>query len=394
MAIPDPNAPPLSPYEQDMTQWQRINPMRATLEALKARQGQPAQPMYTPEQAQQRTDANRQEYDLGMLSALSSDEGMRNVGGMLFKSALAARQPKVTERGVFDPITGKYTYNPGYQDEKLQAQIVSAQEQEARLQNQFLEGRQKARESDQRQADSIQARRELAAIAAGARGDTQAQLAAQRTATMEDHLRKDLEGQTKSLQDELTATGNLKSLITGYAGVKPDPMGQQAIIMLFNKFLDPHSVVREGEFNRVAQAGGLFTRAQVMLGKVARGDLMTPDMISQIQKIAQIYEDASNAKGRVIASQYADVAGRRGLDVRNVITNANWLPQAAPAKPPGPAPAPQPSPAAQARDAERQRLQATLQASQPSVVRQPQQPQPGGVQLFTDSYKGASPWQP
>lgn len=79
------------------------------LEALKARP-----PMYSPEQVMQRRDQNTREYELGLLGLLSGNEALGEAGGHVLKNALSMRQPKITERGSADQITGEFTYDPDY----------------------------------------------------------------------------------------------------------------------------------------------------------------------------------------------------------------------------------------------------------------------------------------
>src|SRR5262249_11510143 len=42
---------------------------------------------------------------------------------MVFKNALAQRQPKITERGSIDQITGEYTYDPDYLKQQALAKL-------------------------------------------------------------------------------------------------------------------------------------------------------------------------------------------------------------------------------------------------------------------------------
>lgn len=88
--------------------------MQAQLDAINKRRQQAPQPLYTPEQVQQRRDENERQYALGMLGQMSSDEGLQNVGGQVFKQALANRQAKISERGTTDPLSGQFTYSPDY----------------------------------------------------------------------------------------------------------------------------------------------------------------------------------------------------------------------------------------------------------------------------------------
>jgi hypothetical protein len=111
--------------EPEVDQYDQL--IREQLERLNA----PRKSMYTPEQVQQRRDANEREYQMGLLGALSGDSGMGEVGGLVLKNALAQRQPKVTERGVSDPISGEFTYDPDYLNERHQQQLLELQKLKA-----------------------------------------------------------------------------------------------------------------------------------------------------------------------------------------------------------------------------------------------------------------------
>lgn len=83
-----------------------FDPYAAMIEAQRAQLAKPMAPAYTPEEQQQRIAQNQREYMLGLAAALSGDEGIAGVGGHVLKNALAARAPRVTEKGVADPLRG------------------------------------------------------------------------------------------------------------------------------------------------------------------------------------------------------------------------------------------------------------------------------------------------
>jgi hypothetical protein len=83
----------------------------------------PRQPMYSPEEAAARKEANDREYQMGILGLLSASEGLQGAGGAVLKNALALRQPKVSEHGVADPISGKFTYDPEYLQERENSKL-------------------------------------------------------------------------------------------------------------------------------------------------------------------------------------------------------------------------------------------------------------------------------
>jgi hypothetical protein len=110
-------------------QWS--DPYAAQIEAMRARMQQPQPPMYSPEEQQARLAQNAQLQQLGLLGQLSGNEALGNVGGTIFKQALAARQPRVSDKGVADPLTGKFNYHPDYLRERDEAAVAGLESRSA-----------------------------------------------------------------------------------------------------------------------------------------------------------------------------------------------------------------------------------------------------------------------
>lgn len=157
------------PLQQTMARF--VSPRDQTIAALEAQLQQPIDPMYSEEEAQRRRAGNQRQYEMGMLGMLSGDEALGGVGGKVLKQALAARQPRVTERGVADPITGRFQYDPGYLRQQLQERLH--REIGARSNEQFQDqiARQAAAERAQLAADrdarDATLRRELKSMGGG-----------------------------------------------------------------------------------------------------------------------------------------------------------------------------------------------------------------------------------
>lgn len=134
---------------------QYVDPYQAQLQAYAAKLAEPLQRMYTPEQVQQRRGDNDRQYQLGMLAQLSGDQGLEGVGAQVFKQALAARQPKITERGTADQITGEFNYDPDYLRQRDELAYNALQQHSAAGQQQWNAQRQAAadRAAQQRQHD-------------------------------------------------------------------------------------------------------------------------------------------------------------------------------------------------------------------------------------------------
>jgi hypothetical protein len=145
----------------------------------------------------------------------------------------------------------------------------------------------------------------------------------------EDKLRGDFEQITAPFRAQLAETQKITDIFKNY-GNDPKAIAaipQQSLVILLNKFLDPTSVVREGEFNRVVEAQGLEARARNYIARIMEGKPLDVSAINQIADLAKLYERAADAKIRQYAGEYATVAETRGLDVGSIITNPNYRPR-------------------------------------------------------------------
>ena len=176
-------------------------------------------------------------------------------------------------------------------------------------------------------------RRELGGQAAEQRAATAAQGNEFRTAQGEDRLKSHFDTITKDLRDEIAATGKIKQIIT--PGKALNAQEQQAAVYLLNKFLDPGSVVREGEFARSGQMQGLMQKAATILPKLKEGVFLAPETVKQIGELADVYSKAANERAKATAEPYIKTARERKWNPENVVTNPAWHPSpvAAPAAP-------------------------------------------------------------
>ena len=145
----------------------------------------------------------------------------------------------------------------------------------------------------------------------------------------EDKLRGDFEQITAPFRTQLAETQKITDIFQNY-GNNPkaiEAIPQQSLVILLNKFLDPTSVVREGEFNRVVEAQGLEARARNYLSRLMEGKPLDVSAINQIAELAKLYERAADEKIRQYANEYSAIAEVRGLDIGSVITNPNYRPR-------------------------------------------------------------------
>jgi hypothetical protein len=145
-------------------QW--VDPYAAQIDAMRARMAQPAQPMYSPDEQQARLAQNTQLQQLGLLGQLSGDEALGNVGGTIFKQALAQRQPRVTERGVADPLTGKFAFHPDYLRERDEASLAGLEAKSAAARGAYEAERRQAADKRELQNQRMDDLKELRRIGA------------------------------------------------------------------------------------------------------------------------------------------------------------------------------------------------------------------------------------
>lgn len=154
----------------------------------------------------------------------------------------------------------------------------------------------------------------------------------------EDALRKDFDTLTKDLRDELNATSKITQIVSATPpGQKPDAITQQSLVILLNKFLDPGSVVREGEFDRVVKAQGLEGQAKNLADRILKGQPLDANTIGQINGLAKLYQQAATSKIQTIANNYTEIANKRKLDAGSVISDPRFRSGSAPTgnAPPG-----------------------------------------------------------
>lgn len=120
-------------------------------------------------------------------------------------------------------------------------------------------------------------------------------------------LADDFRSETSALQDSLrvgqTATD-----------APADAAGDQTMVIAFNKLLDPTSVVREGEFDRVAAIGGFSAQAQRFANQIAKdGRLSEQSRVALRAEIARMLE-TNTQQLHNIAEQYIERANAVGVN--------------------------------------------------------------------------------
>jgi len=97
------------------------------------------------------------------------------------------------------------------------------------------------------------------------------------------------------------------------AGADQTGASDMAMIFAFNKLMDPGSVVREGEFDRAAEIGGVPDRVISAIQKVQNGESLTPRLRQEIVNTAQSLYEVRRDQYNDLADRYRDIAKDDGL---------------------------------------------------------------------------------
>lgn len=142
----------------------------------------------------------------------------------------------------------------------------------------------------------------------------------------EDRLRREFDNAIKPDLDELSQIGKVKTIFQSVPpGGKPNAIQQDVLVTLLMKFIEPGSVVREGEYDRLVSRQGLVARAQTLLNKVQTGEPLTGEALNQIAGLARLFEEAATNRVRKKAANISALAGNRQLDINNIILEPSFL---------------------------------------------------------------------
>ena len=108
-------------------------------------------------------------------------------------------------------------------------------------------------------------------------------------------------------------------------GGRLDP-ASQAILITFQKILDPGSVVRESEYNRSLGGQPFLDRLYGMGNRIAQGGPgITPEMLADYVKMAEDVLTAFNSSVEVVRAQLTSSADMAGLKPENVFGTSSGL---------------------------------------------------------------------
>ena len=300
--------------------------LQAQLDAIQRRRMAPVQAAFTPEQVTQRRDENDRQYALGILGGMSSDEGMQGVGGQVLKQALANRQPKISERGTTDPLSGQFQYSPDYLAQRDDTAEAGVQQRIAAQRQQYDQSRLAAQDKRDLQTQRAQDQRDLRQLIAATRapGDGPGKGDKDRW-TVEDRMADDYRNETKPSHAILQSFNALQA-----TAQRNDAPSDIAFIYQYMKMLDPTSVVREGEFATAQNATGIPDQVRNMYNKAMNGQRLNGQQRTQMLGTAQRLAQQADEQLGGLNDQYTDKAKRRGLDPQNIITGRRMVAPAAP----------------------------------------------------------------
>jgi hypothetical protein len=268
------------------------------------------------EYARKRDEQSKRDFLLGTAMSMGGSS-FAPVGAQVLKQALAAQGPEKLGGGIVQG--GEFFTDPE----------VTAQRHAARLETQA-----KIYESMAANASTVAAREQAAQLAAQARADARANANSQQQSNQdlrrqqqvwhtEDNMRSHFDTVTKNTRDVLNEARVVAALP---ADGRLSPIQQQSLMVLINKFQDPGSVVREGEFNRVAAAQGILQKLGNLPQRLASGQPIPPALVRDIQNVIGLYTQAAENTMRANAVDYFKVARQRGLDPTAIVTDHRWHP--------------------------------------------------------------------
>lgn len=125
----------------------------------------------------------------------------------------------------------------------------------------------------------------------------------------------------KDLQSLNTSFTNMNSVFQAYkSGQTSAAAADQALVVLFQKMLDPGSVVREGEFARTAAGQSIISRGEAYFTKLQEGGVgITDDMRQDMINIATQIQKGSIDAFKSQAQFYIQEANRYNIDPSRIL---------------------------------------------------------------------------
>lgn len=136
---------------------------------------------------------------------------------------------------------------------------------------------------------------------------------------VEQKFRKEIDDKFKdydNLKERMQAAENLMSTSDKKVPNKSD---DQAFLIMFNKILDPNSVVKESEFDRAANVGSAFDKIRAARDSYLGTGNLTPEMRSDILKTMRTIVGAADGRMDRYLDNYRKTIEGYGLDMNNIM---------------------------------------------------------------------------
>jgi hypothetical protein len=144
---------------------------------------------------------------------------------------------------------------------------------------------------------------------------------AQQKIEMTNSLRKEVSGD--ALYQKAKETDMVLSQVDQIANrsKNPTPQDDQALIMAFNKAMDPKSVVKESEFAMTASGASLIDRAENLLKKYQSGNPISPEMRKNLIDTMKAIQNGNNIYLQQHMGKYRNAIINQGLDSSAIFGN-------------------------------------------------------------------------
>ena len=264
------------------------------------------------------------------VSQLANDVAQIALGGMPTSNAadplaLQVKDEAVDAKKVGGGKSGIYGLTPGQQAAQMRWE-EDAKRREAAAE----ESRRRWEENNKRAQDAAERARQKdkdiaeRAKRAEARRDAELKLKekAQELADKktiregEAEMRKEFNGlpDVKAYNEINRQYTNLKNSLALQTGA-----GDQAAIMVFNKVLDPGSVVRESEFATTANGAGLMNYVEAKMKSLASGEKLTEDSRAQLLEAATKLFEGAAAPAQAQVDRYSGIADDAGFNPGHIV---------------------------------------------------------------------------
>jgi hypothetical protein len=126
-------------------------------------------------------------------------------------------------------------------------------------------------------------------------------------------LRKEYNAEVEPLNTVIASTNKLRNLVAENTG-----FGTNAMISIFNKVIDPPSVVRESEAARTERAVSVMSVASNVFNKLKTGAALKEEERQKLVDAAELIEEIALFELKKQTDRYNSIATRAGIDIRDV----------------------------------------------------------------------------